>query len=229
MWQNLTEELGAERLTVIAVALDSEPGAPDPWIRDANVTYPALIDREHHVAELYNIVNVPTAVWINEEGRIVRPPEPAGAFDFLNRRNADASPEATAILMETSKQARMRYLDAIRDWVAKGDASPYAYSESEARARFAQPDTSIREAHAKFRLGRHLIAAGRSEEGNALVEEAKRLHPDSWAMFREAAEKLQSGPMAGIAAGSDFAVRLAERAAENKPYYAPIDIEGMPQ
>jgi hypothetical protein len=229
VWQRLTEELGAENLTIIAVALDSAPGAPDPWIRDANVTYPALIDREHHVAELYNIVNVPQAVWINEEGRIVRPPEPAGAYDSLNKRRPDASPEETTALMEQGKKARLIYLDAIRDWVAKGEASEYAFSEAEARAHFAQPDDLVREAHANFRLGQHLIAAGRAEEGREFIESAKRLHPDSWAMFREAAEKLESGPMAGIAGGADFAARLVERAAANKPYYAPIDIAGIPR
>lgn len=228
MWQKLTEQVGPENLTVIAVALDSAPGAPDAFVREANVTYPALIDREHHVAELYNLVNVPQAVWINEEGRIVRPPEPAGAFDFLNKRGPDTTQEEVAELMEQGRRAKLLYLDAIRDWVAKGDASAYAYSEAEARAHFAQPDDSVREAHVNFRLGQHLIAAGRGDEGRAFVEEAKRLHPESWAMFREAAEKLESGPMAGIAAAADFAERLAERAAANKPYYTPIDIEGLP-
>ena len=228
MWQALTEELGPENLTIIAVALDSAPGAPDSFIRDANPTYPALIDREHHVAELYHIVNVPQATWINEQGRIVRPPEPAGAYDFLNKRKPDTDQAQMAEYMEQGKQARLMYLDAIRDWVAKGEASAYAYSESQARAHFAQPDDSVRQAHANFRLGQHLISRGHAEEGNAFVEEAKRLHPESWAMFREAAEKLQSGPLAGIAAGPDFAARLAERAAANKPYYAPIDIEGIP-
>lgn len=227
MWQNLTEELG-DKLTVIAVALDSAPGAPDPWINAANPTYPALIDREHHVAEIYNIVNVPQAVWINEDGRIVRPPEPAGAFDFLNKRGADTTQEQMAAMMEQSKQARLMYLDAIRDWVAKGDASEFAYSEAEARAHFALPDDSVREAHVNFRLGQHLIAAGRSDEGNGFVSKAKQLHPESWAMFREAAEKVTEGPMAGIAGGADFMARVTERAAENKPYYAKIDIDGIP-
>jgi hypothetical protein len=32
----------------------------------ATPTYPCLIDEKHVVAELYNMVNVPQAVWINE-------------------------------------------------------------------------------------------------------------------------------------------------------------------
>jgi peroxiredoxin len=227
VWQRLSEEVGADNLEVIAVALDSAPGAAEPWIEEAAPTYPALIDREHQLAELYNLVNVPQAVWINEEGRIVRPPEPAGAFDFLNPRRPDD--EAwNQQLMETTKEVRLQYLDALKDWVAKGDASEYAYSEEETRRRMEKPDPAIREAHASFRLGQHLIAAGRADEGHEFVERAKNLHPDSWAMFREAAEKLVGGPMPGIAAGPDFMARLAERAKADKPYYDPIDMEGLP-
>jgi hypothetical protein len=42
---------------------------------------PCLIGRSHHLADLYNLVNVPQAVWIDGEGRIVRPPETAGSMD----------------------------------------------------------------------------------------------------------------------------------------------------
>jgi len=66
--------------TVLAVALD-QPETARPWIEAAAATYPCLIDRDHHLADLYNMVNVPQAVWIDEEGRIVRPPETAGSMD----------------------------------------------------------------------------------------------------------------------------------------------------
>jgi len=227
VWQRLTEELGGQKLKVIAVALDSEPGAPEPWIAEANPTYPALIDREHHVAELYDLVNVPQAVWIDEEGRIVRPPEAAGAFDFLNKRKPD-EPGMSQELLEQSKQTRLKYIEALKDWAEKGEASPYVFSEDDARARLSPPDTRVLEAHARFRLGLHLLARGREEEGQSFIARAKELHPDSWAMFRQAAEKLDSGPMAGLAAAADFQARVAERAKANKPYYAPIDIEGIP-
>ena len=72
---------------VIAVAMDSREGDPLPWIEAAKPTYPTLIDREHRLAELYGIVNVPQAVWIDEAGRIVRPAEPAGAYEGFRQMN----------------------------------------------------------------------------------------------------------------------------------------------
>ena len=59
MWQALYEELGPLGFVVIAVAMDSREGDPLPWIEAARPTYPTLIDRDHRLAELYGIVNVP--------------------------------------------------------------------------------------------------------------------------------------------------------------------------
>ena len=65
MWQKLFEDLSGQNFTVMAVALD-EPEAARPWIEAASPSYPCVIDREHHVAELYHIVNVPQAAWIDD-------------------------------------------------------------------------------------------------------------------------------------------------------------------
>ena len=78
VWQDLYSGLQEQNFIIIAVAMDSRADAARPWIEAAAPTYPALIDRDHRVAELYNMVNVPQAVWINEAGRIVRPAENAG-------------------------------------------------------------------------------------------------------------------------------------------------------
>jgi hypothetical protein len=96
---------------VITVALDSAgPVTAGEWIRAARPTHPALIDVHYEVAARYNMVNVPTAVWIDEQGRIVRPNEVA----FADNR-----------WIEYTKFDMTRYLAAIRDWVAKGPDSRY--------------------------------------------------------------------------------------------------------
>ncbi len=224
MWQRLYDEMGTEHnFTVIAVALDSEPGAPEPWIEQAAATYPALIDREHRVAELYNLVNVPQAIWIDEAGRIVRPPEAAGAFDLLNRRDPNAT-EIAPELLEQRKETRRVYLDALRDWIRNGEASPYALSEDAVRARMERPDPTVLAAHAHFRLGQFLLVQGREAEARTHLDAAKELHPESWAIWRQASAKLENG----IAAGPEFMARVQARAGENKAYYKPIDMPGIP-
>src|SRR5262249_56944766 len=82
-------------------------------------TYPCLIDREHVVAELYGIVNVPTAVWIDEAGRIVRPPEPAGmgdGFRAMDTKTFEMPAEAAA---DHKRRPRV-YLTALRRSVPPG-------------------------------------------------------------------------------------------------------------
>ena len=60
MWQALHEELGGAGFTVITVALDKSADDTRPWIEAARPTHPSLIDTRHVIADLYNIVNVPT-------------------------------------------------------------------------------------------------------------------------------------------------------------------------
>ena len=63
---------------MVSVALDTGGAqAAAPWIDRAKTTHPALIDAAHVLDELLGIVNVPSGVWIDEDGIIVRPPEPA--------------------------------------------------------------------------------------------------------------------------------------------------------
>src|SRR6516164_9630746 len=98
VWQALYQEMKDRGFVPIAVAFDSAgASAAKPWIEAANPTYPCLIDQRHFVAELYDMVNVPTAVWIDEQERIVRPSEPAGvtdAFRTMDRTNFSMPPDA---------------------------------------------------------------------------------------------------------------------------------------
>ena len=75
-----------------------------------------LIDEKQIVTQKYNMVNVPTGVWIDERGRIVRPNEVAFIDDrFKSFTKMDSAP----------------YIDAIRDWVSNGPKSVYALSEAD--------------------------------------------------------------------------------------------------
>ena len=107
---------------VIAVALDSREGDPLPWIEAASPSYPCLIDRDHRLAELYHMVNVPQAVWIDERGTIVRPTEPAGAYEGFRRMDR-VTREVPADVARITADAKAIYLNAIRDWVRRGQAS----------------------------------------------------------------------------------------------------------
>jgi hypothetical protein len=77
--------------------------------------------------------------WIDENGRVVRPAEPAGVSDGI--RSMD--PKAFQIpkeVIEEGKRLRKTYVDAIRDWVVKGERSEFVLSTEEARRRASGPD-----------------------------------------------------------------------------------------
>lgn len=206
--------------TVIAVALD-EPEAARPWIEAAKPSYPALIDRQHYVADLYHFRNVPEAVWIDEQGQIVRPPENAGSSDGFRRVDRSTGIVPPDVVAERA-QIKQTYLAAVRDWILKGEASEHV-PDAEARRRlFKAPAPAVAQAHAHFRLAQHLLSAGAAKEAAHHFAEASRLHPESWAIWRQAARKEPSG----LAAGPEFWARV--NALGDKPYYPPIAMKGMP-
>ena len=110
MWQELRAELHGDGLEVVTVALDSAgPEAARPWIEAARPEHPALIDEQHRLDELFGIVNVPSGVWIDEAGVIVRPPEPAFA----------AYPEWEEGLGEDASEYQRRTLENLRSGPAE--------------------------------------------------------------------------------------------------------------
>ena len=242
MWQGLYDELQDKNFIIIAVACDTGGvAAVQEWIRPAaptqlpnalldimgwedtlsskaaTPTFPCLIDEKHLVAERYHMVNVPTAVWINESGRIVRPAESAGATDgfrTLDRTTFQMPAEVAA----TGKQARRRYIDAIRDWVAKGDASVYALSPDDVRRRMHDRTGSEALAAANFRLGQYLYQQGHRQEAQWYFAEATRLHPENWSFKRQSWELEEPGK----ASGPEF--WAAVEALGEKPYYPPVNL-----
>jgi tetratricopeptide (TPR) repeat protein len=210
VWQKLYNELKDQNFMVIAVAMDSRGvDAVRGPITKAKTTYTSLVDRDHLVSDLYNMVNVPQAVWIDEAGRIVRPTEVSGFALTLNLLKA--------------RKTREVYFDAIRDWVKNGDASPHAYSEADARAHLPAYTAEIALAHASFHLGQHLWNAGNRDEGERFLRKATELNPDSWNFFRQMknlGHKLGSG-------GPEYMARVRKWSKEGNKYYPLPDIEGI--
>jgi hypothetical protein len=219
VWQSLYAELENHNFIVLAVALD-EKEAARPWIEAAKPTYPCLIDRDHHLADLYNITNVPQAAWIDEEGRIVRPPENAGSSDAFRHMDRVTKQMTPAQLAERERTKSI-YVAAVRDWVVNGPASEFAYKQAEALAKMHLPDERAALAHAHFRLAQHLLHKGRNEEAAFHFAEASRLQPDSWAIWRQAAQKEASG----LATSAEFWARVD--ALGDRPYHRPIDMKGI--
>jgi hypothetical protein len=173
------------------------------------------------VAELYHMVNVPQAVWIDETGRIVRPTESAGAhegFRAMDRATRKVPDEVAAI----TARAKRTYVDAVRDWVIHGRSSVHAFGPAQAIAHLALPDEAVARAHAHFRLGQHLARRGEPAAAEAQYAEARRLHPGSWNIWRQTAVL----DARGLAAGPEFWSRVD--ALGPRRYYAPVDMEGMP-
>ena len=222
VWQKLYDELRDNNFIVIAVAMDARAAAARSWIENAAPSYPALIDRDHRLSELYNMVNVPQAVWIDEAGRIVRPAENAGAFEAFRSLNFETMtvPEGK---QQTAAAAKATYVQAVRDWVLSGKDSGHVFDAEQARAHTALPSAEIAQAHCHFRLGQYLLRHDRVDEGQENLVEASRLHPASWNIWRQAAETNDTG----LAAGPEFWARV--NALGDSYYYPPVDMAGMPK
>ncbi len=217
MWQSLFDSLADENFMVVAVAMDSRgPDAARPWIDAASPTYWSLIDPEHRVAALYGMVNVPQAVWIDEEGTIVRPPETAGSTDHFRRMDLAtrtmAQDDAAARIA-----ARVAYMDAVRAWVRTG---AHALPGDAARAALPALTDDSALAHAHFRLGVWLRDRDPAAATRHLTE-ASRLHPTSWNMWRQTADLEQVGK----SGGPEFWARV--QALGDKAYYPPPDLPGF--
>lgn len=159
-----------------------------------------LIDTTHLVTRLYNMVNVPTAVWINEEGRIVRPNEVAYVDNrFTAMHRVEAAP----------------YLEALRDWAEKGEESIYVISEAELKKQMAEQNPDWALAAAEFALAEYLYHKGQSAASIRHYKEAQRLNPDSWNYKRQA--------WALSDAERDYGTTFMKEVQKlnGKPYYAP--------
>jgi hypothetical protein len=199
----LRAELHPSGLEVVTVSLElSGPEVSRPYIEAARPEHPSLLDPTHRVDALFGVVNIPNVVWIDEDGVIVRPPEPGwpGAdrampssiqesMPRLGRsRGAPTPPEGAAgyAAALSTGQVRATYADAIRDWVHHGSASRFALGPEEVVARSQPRPASVSEAAAHFELANHLWRVGARDRAIAHFNASARLDPDNWTYRRQA-------------------------------------------
>jgi thiol-disulfide isomerase/thioredoxin len=118
-WKQLGDELKAAGLDIITVALDEDREAVRPWAVDL----PTAVDTEHRLSDVFGIVNVPSTVWLDEEGRVVKPPTVAPGDDQFV--------EFTQVMAD-------QHHDALRRWVQSGEVplvAPPADSDEVRAAR----------------------------------------------------------------------------------------------
>ncbi len=228
VWQELYSELRPKGLEIETVALDT--GGTEvvrPWIEAAQPAYVCLIDEAHVVDELFGIVNVPSGVWIDEQGTIVRPPETAYPQrpSFLDREiPVGATPSEITRITEV-KKLRVeadKYIAALRDWVAHGAESRFALAPEAVLRRSRPRPVEEATAAAHFEIGQHLHRIGRLDDAINHLRAAYRLQPDNWTYKRQAWSLLAPGQSPMEVYGSDWLTDARKIGAEN--YYPPVEL-----
>ncbi|GLX02599.1 TlpA disulfide reductase family protein [Microtetraspora sp. NBRC 16547] len=196
-WELLHRELSPGGFSVVSVSLDRNREEAAPWIED--VTHPALVDMEGAVAEMYGVINVPTVVWIDEEGRVARPQDTMTATDTFREMNGLSSEAATA---------------ALRRWVVEGESG---LSEQAVREHLRVPTEEERLARLHARLATWLFRRGRADAARGHARRAAELAPHDIAIRRGLM------PLDGVDPFGDDYFRLrAELEASGTPIYRPL-------
>ncbi|CAM3793455.1 hypothetical protein GCM10009799_36560 [Nocardiopsis rhodophaea] len=198
-WEQRHRELADAGFTVISVAMDRSADDARPWIEQAGATHPALIDTAGEVAALYDIINVPTVVWIDEAGRIARPQDSQVATDLFASMNGLSAEES---------------LRALRRWVHEGDTG---LSDEETRRRFRVPGRSEQEARGHARIAVELYRRGDTEGAERHYRRAADLAPHDVTIRRGLMSLRGDDPF-----GDAYFALRDELAAAGIPIYRPL-------
>jgi hypothetical protein len=147
---------------------------------------------------LYGLVNVPSAVWIDEAGRV---------------RRIDEGSYATTHDLGGFKFGRDDYAPMVVDWVTRGDASPHVGAAGAVALEAPGDEAAL--AAATFRLGVHFHQQGDETKANRYWEAAQALDPESWNYAR------QDWSFTPDEASDNWAKKF--ETLEGKPYYRPIE------
>lgn len=210
VWQQVYEEINDPDFVLICVAEDTGGEAvAGPIFDAANPTYVQIVDEDHVISSAFNFVNVPSAAWIDEEGRIVRIDE--GTYAKVHELGEGDQ----AITFGTDV-----YSPALKDWVANGTDSKHVQSATVVSGNIRELSADQQKADAAFRLGNLFRTHGQQEKTEHYWNLAQELNPDSINFIRQNLTLSEEG-----SAGETFMQLMGEYAAAGKDYYRPLDIE----
>jgi len=144
-------------------------------------------------------VNVPTGLWIDEQGRVVRPNDPTfGSDAFVQMHGIHSGP----------------HLDALRAWVTTGELP---FDAAGVRARQTLPTAEDQLARAEFSLAWHLHQKGRTAAAERHFVRAGELAPLDLTIRRGSMPIRGLDPM-----GPPFMELYQEWLQSGRPYYVAI-------
>jgi hypothetical protein len=175
----------------VTVALDIDIDLARPWNTLAAATHPTLIDTTHITIAAFGFTNIPMAVWIDENGVLVRPAEAASIerSPLRDMEIPEGLPEQLSKVMHAVKAIpddAEAYRAAILDWVRNGAESRFAMTPDEVIERSRPHSDDEARARACFELGEHLRRTGHADSAVAWWKEAHRLDPQNLVYKRQA-------------------------------------------
>ena len=210
VWQRLYEDIDDPDFIILCAAEDTGGEAvAGPIFDAASPTYIQVVDEDHLISSAFNFVNVPSAAWIDESGRIVRIDEGTYA------KSHEISVGERSVTFGTDA-----YAPAVKDWVEKGADSEYVQSAAAVTGNIRSLGVEEQKAEAAFRLGNLFRLHGQREKAEHYWELAQTLNPDSINFFRQNLTLTEEG-----SAGETFMQRRQEYEREGKDYYRPLDLD----
>ena len=211
VWQHIYEELNDPDFVLISAAQDTGGEAVAGPIFDAtNPTYIQVVDENHVISSAFNFVNVPSAAWIDEEGRIVRIDESTYATTHQFGEGDAAFVFGNDI-----------YAPALKDWVKNGVNSQYVQSTDKVTGNIRQFTDEQLRADAAFRLANLFRAHGQEGKAEQYWKLAQSLNPDSVNFIRQDMTLTPEG-----SGGESFFKLVGEFASRGKEMSRPLDLEG---
>jgi peroxiredoxin len=195
-WKQLTDELEPQGLDLLAVALDDDPERVRHWTGRADLR--PVLDPEHRLSDVFGVVNVPSTVWLEADGRVAKPPTIAPGDDqFKEFTQVDAE----------------RHHEALRRWVREGVVPEEQHEEQHG---VAADGADLRLARAERRLAAWLHRNGRVEAAERHFEAAVALAPLDFSIRRASMRRRGQDPF-----GAEFFELWEQWSAAGRPGYGP--------